>query len=103
MKNILSFKLFENEYLKGINPFKKDIKYPSGLKFANKEEAKKSVSRLKGMLENEEIELKDAIIASYIMGQRAEQYKFPRPAIKEAMQVWKTFLWELKKKEDLGS
>jgi hypothetical protein len=94
VKNILSFKLFENEYLKGINPFKKDIKYPSGLKFANKEEAQKSVSRLKGMLENEEIELK---------GQRAEQYKFPRPAIKEAMQVWKTFLWELKKKEDLGS
>ena len=103
MKNILSYQLFENEYLKGINPFKKDLKYPSGLKFVNKEEAQKSVSRLKEMLQNEDIELQDAIVASYIMAQRAEQYKFPKQSIKEATQVWKNFLSELKKKEGLGS
>jgi hypothetical protein len=55
------------------------------------------------MINKNEIEVKDAIIASYIMSQRAEFHKFPKPGIKEGMQVWKNFLSELKKKDSLSS
>jgi hypothetical protein len=103
VKNILSYKLFESSYLNDLNPYEKKSKYPSGLRFVNKEEALKSVKRLQEMLDKNEIEVKDAIIASHIMSQRAEFHKFPKPGIKEGMQVWKNFLSELKKKEELSS
>lgn len=103
MKNILSYKLFEDVYLNDINPFDRKSKYPTGLRFVNKDEALKSVRRLQEMIDKNEIEVKDAIIASYIMSQRAEFHKFPKDGIKEGMQVWKNFLSELKKKETLSS
>lgn len=103
MKNILPYKLFEQVYLNDINPFKKESKYPKGLRFLNKEEALRSVGGLQDMLNKKEIEVKDAIIAAYIMSQRAEFHKFQNPGIKEGMYVWKNFLAELKKKEEIKS
>jgi hypothetical protein len=103
VKNILTYKLFEQVYLNDLNPFDRVSKYPKGLRFVNKDEALKSVRRLQEMINKNEIEVKDAIIASYIMSQRAEFHKFPKPGIKEGMQVWKNFLSELKKKDSLSS
>jgi len=51
------------------------------------------------MLDKKEIELKDAIIAAYIMSHRAEFHKFPKSGIKEGLVVWKDFLSQLKKRE----
>lgn len=99
MKNILPFKLFEQVYLNDINPFAKGNKHPKGLRFVNRDEALRSVRRLQDMIEKKEIEVKDAIIAAYIMSQRAEFHKFPKSGIKDGLQVWKNFLEELKKKE----
>lgn len=99
MKKILTFKLFEQVYLNDIKPFSNDSKYPRGLRFSNREEALKSVRRLQEMLDKKEIELKDAIIASYIMSHRAEFHKFPKAGIKEGLVVWKDFLSQLKKRE----
>lgn len=101
MKNLLPYKLFEQVYLNDLNPFSKESKYPKGLRFVNKQEALNSVRRLQNMLDKGEIETKDAIIASYIMSQRAEFHKFTNPGIKEGMGVWKNFLSELKKKENV--
>lgn len=103
MKNLLPYKLFEQVYLNDLNPFSKESKYPKGLRFINKQEALTSVRRLQDMLDKGEIEAKDAIIASYIMSQRAEFHKFPKSGIKEGMAVWKNFLTELKKKENISS
>ena len=103
MKNLLPYKLFEQVYLNDINPFSKDSKYPRGLRFVNKQEALNSIRRIQNMLDKKEIEIKDAIIASYIMSQRAEFHKFPSSGIKEGMSVWKNFLSELKKKENISS
>ncbi len=103
MKNLLPYKLFEQVYLNDINPFSKDSKYPRGLRFVNKQEALNSIRRIQNMLDKKEIEIKDAIIASYIMSQRAEFHKFTSPGIKEGMSVWKNFLTELKKKENISS
>ena len=99
MEKILSFKLFEQVYLNNIKPFDKENKYPKGLRFANKEEALKSIRRLQEMLDKKEIELKDAIIASYIISQRAESNPYKKDSIKEGGIVWKNYLAELKKKE----
>ena len=62
MKNILTYKLFEQVYLNDLNPFDRVSKYPKGLRFVNKDEALKSVRRLQEMLNKNEIEVKDAII-----------------------------------------
>jgi hypothetical protein len=100
MKNILTFKLFEAVYLSDINPFDRtDKKYPGGLRFVNREEALRSVRRIQEMLDKKELELKDAIIASFIMSERAKNHKFPKPGIKEGGDVWSSFLENLKKKE----
>ena len=101
MKNILSRKLFEQVYLNNIKPFSKDNKYPKGLRFVNKEEALKSIRRLQEMLDKKEIELKDAIIAAYIISQRAELYPLKKEGIKEGGLIWKNYLLELKKKEKI--
>ena len=86
MKKILTFKLFEAVYL-------------SDIRFVNREEALRSVRRIQEMLDKKELELKDAIIASFIMSERAKNHKFPRPGIKEGGDVWGAFLENLKKKE----
>jgi hypothetical protein len=67
VKKILTFKLFEQIYLNDIKPFDSGQSYPKGLRFANRDEALKSIRRLQEMLDKKEIELKDAIIASYII------------------------------------
>jgi hypothetical protein len=103
VKNLLPYKLFEQIYLNDVNPFSKESKHPRGLRFVNKQEALNSIRRIQSMLDKKEIEIKDAIIASYIMSQRAEFHKFPSPGIKEGMSVWKNFLSELKKKENISS
>lgn len=100
MKKILTFKLFEDVYLNDINPFGKDKKYATGLRFSNREEALKSVRRVQEMLDKREIELKDAIIASYIMSKRAELHKSKKSSIKEGGLVWADYLNQLKKKEE---
>lgn len=101
MKKILSFKLFEQVYLNSIKPFSSENNYPKGLRFANREEALKSVRRLQEMLNKKEIELKDAIIASYIMSQRAKIHKSPKSGIKEGGSVWQNYLEQLKLKEKI--
>lgn len=99
MKNILTFKLFEQVYLDDINPFSKESSHPRGLKFVNRDEALKSIRLLQDMLNRKEIELKDAIIAAYIISHRAEHHKYQKPGIKDAFIVWKNFLEELRKRE----
>lgn len=101
MKKILSFKLFEDVYLKDINPFDGERKYTPGLRFANRDEAIKSIKKIQEMLDRKEIELKDAIIASYIMSKRAELHKSQKSGIKEGGLVWKDYLEQLKKKESI--
>ena len=99
MKKILSFRFFEAVYLNNIKPFDKDNKHPKGLRFVNKEEALKSIRTLQGMIDEKEIELKDAIIAAYIISQRAELHHTQNTGIKEGGGAWKNYLEELKKKE----
>lgn len=99
MKNILTFKLFEQVYLNNIKPFSKDNKHPKGLRFVNRDEALRSVKRLQEMLDKKEIELRDAIIAAYILSKRAESHPSKKPALREGYLVWKNFLDLLKKKE----
>jgi hypothetical protein len=101
MKKILTFRLFEQVYLNSINPFSKEKTTARGLRFINKEEALKSVRKLQEMLDNKEIELKDAIIASYVMSKRAEQHKSSKYSIKEGGSVWKDYLEQLKKLEKI--
>jgi hypothetical protein len=101
MKKILTFRLFEQAYLNNVNPFSKEKTPARGLRFINKEEALKSVRKLQEMLDNKEIELKDAIIASYVMSKRAEQHKSSKSSIKEGGSVWKDYLEQLKKLEKI--
>jgi hypothetical protein len=101
VKKILTFKLFEQTYLDSVNPFSKEKKYARGLRFANKAEAVNSVKRVQEMLDNNEIELEDAVIAAYIMSKRAESHKYPSASIKEGGLVWEEYLKQLKKKEDI--
>ena len=101
MKKILTFKLFEQIYLNDIKPFDSGQSYPKGLRFANRDEALKSIRRLQEMLDKKEIELKDAIIASYIMSQRAKLHKSTKPGIKEGGSIWENYLAQLKQKEKL--
>ena len=53
------------------------------------------------MLDKKEIELKDAIIASYIMSQRAKLHKSAKPGIKEGGLIWENYLIQLRQKEKL--
>ena len=53
------------------------------------------------MLDKKEIELKDAIIASYIMSQRSKLHKSAKPGIKEGGLIWENYLAQLKQKEKL--
>lgn len=101
MKKILTFKLFEKTYLDATNPFSKENKYSRGLRFANKQEAINSVRRVQQMLDNKEIELKDAVIAAYIMSKRAELHKYQTASIKEGGLIWDDYLKQLKKKEKI--
>jgi hypothetical protein len=54
------------------------------------------------MLSKGQIKTKDAIIACYIMSQRAESHKFQTKEIKEGGQIWKNLLTELKNREELS-
>jgi len=101
VKKILTFKLFEQVYLNDIKPFDSGQSYPKGLRFANRDEALKSIRRLQEMLDKKEIELKDAIIASYIMSQRAKLHKSTKPGIKEGGSIWENYLIQLRQKEKL--
>jgi hypothetical protein len=101
VKKILTFKLFEQVYLNDIKPFDSGQSYPKGLRFANRDEALKSIRRLQEMLDKKEIELKDAIIASYIMSQRAKLHKSSKPGIKEGGSIWENYLIQLRQKEKL--
>ena len=101
MKKILTFKLFEDVYLNDINPFGKEKNYARGLRFANRDEAIKSVRRVQEMIDKKEIQVKDAIIAAYIMSKRAELHQSKKSAIKEGGLVWKDYLEQLKKKESI--
>lgn len=101
MKKILTFKLFEQVYLNDIKPFDSVQSYPKGLRFANRDEALKSIRRLQEMLDKKEIELKDAIITSYIMAQRAKLHKSAKQGIKEGGSIWENYLAQLKQKERL--
>ena len=101
MKKILTFKLFEQVYLNDIKPFDSDQSYPKGLRFANRDEALKSIRRLQEMLDKKEIELKDAIIASYIMSQRSKLHKSAKSGIKEGGLIWENYLAQLRQKEKL--
>lgn len=101
MKKILSFKLFEKVYLEEINPFSKEKKYVTGLRFSNKEEAIKSVRMVQEMLDQKKIELADAIIASYIMSKRSENHKYQNQGIREGGLIWKEYLLNLRKKESI--
>jgi hypothetical protein len=98
VKKILTFKLFEDVYLNDINPFGKEKNYARGLRFANRDEAIKSVRRVQEMIDKKEIQVKDAIIAAYIMSKRAELHQSKKSAIKEGGLVWKDYLEQLKKK-----
>jgi hypothetical protein len=100
VKKILTFKLFEQVYLNDINPFSKEKNYSRGLRFSNRDEALKSIKKVQEMLDKKEIELKDAIIASYIMSKRAELHRSKKSSIKEGGLVWKDYLDQLKKKEE---
>lgn len=100
MKKILTFKLFEEVYLNDINPFGKEKTYSKGLRFANRDEALRSIRRVQEMIDKNEIEIKDAIIAAYIMSKRAELHKSKKSAIKEGGLVWKEYLDQLKKKSE---
>ncbi len=100
MKKILTFKLFEQVYLNDINPFSKEKKYARGLRFSNRDEALKSIRKIQEMLDKKEIELKDAIIASYIMSKRAELHKSKKSSIKEGGLVWGDYLNQLKRMEE---
>jgi hypothetical protein len=99
VKKILTFKLFEQVYLNDIKPFDSSKSYPRGLRFANRDEALKSIRRLQEMIDKKEIELKDAIIASYIMSQRAKLHQSAKPGIKEGGSIWENYLAQLKQKE----
>jgi hypothetical protein len=101
VKNILNFKLFEQVYLNDINPFSKEKKHVRGLRFVNKEEALRSVRRMQEMIDKKQIEIKDAIIASFIMSERSKNHKFINPGIKEGGIVWENFLNNLRKKQEL--
>ena len=101
MKKILTFKLFEQVYLNDVKPFDSNQSYPKGLRFANRDEALKSIRRLQEMLDKKEIELKDAIIAASIMSQRAKLHKIAKPGIKEGGSIWENYLAQLKQKEKL--
>ena len=102
MKKILSFKLFEQVYLNDVKPFDSLQSYPKGLRFSNREEALKSVRKLQEMLDKKEIELKDAIIAAYIMSQRAQLHRSAKSSIKDGGLVWKSYLDQLKQKESMS-
>jgi hypothetical protein len=101
VKKILTFKLFEQTYLNAVNPFSKEKKYSMGLRFANKQEAINSVKRVQQMLDNKEIELKDAVIAAYIMSKRAELHKYQTASIKDGGLVWEEYLKQLKRKDEI--
>ncbi len=72
-----------------------------GLRFANKQEAINSVKRVQQMLDNKEIELKDAVIAAYIMSKRAELHKYQTASIKDGGLVWEEYLKQLKRKDEI--
>ena len=54
------------------------------------------------MLDKKEIELKDAIIAAYIMSQRAQLHRSAKSSIKDGGLVWKSYLDQLKQKESMS-
>ena len=51
------------------------------------------------MIDRKEIEIKDAIIAAFIISQRAKYNKFQKPGIKDGFLVWDNFLTLLKTKD----
>ena len=68
-----------------------------GLKFKNKDEAKRSVRRLKSLYRNKKITFAHMRQIGTTMEQRAKYHAHPNKNIKEGMKIWKSFNRSFKK------
>ena len=69
-----------------------------GLGFKDKETADKSVKKLKGLLDEDEIDINHAKQICVTMEQRSKHHPHRNDAMKEAEQVWRDYLEELKER-----
>ena len=69
-----------------------------GLGFKDKETAEKSVKKLKGLLDEDEIDINHAKQICVTMEQRSKHHPHRNDAMKEAEQVWRDYLEELKER-----
>ncbi len=69
-----------------------------GLKFKNKEEAKRSIKRLKSLYRSKKITYAHMRQIGTTMEQRAKYHAHPNKNIKEGMKVWKSFNRSFKRK-----
>ena len=69
-----------------------------GLKFKNKEEAKKSIKRLRSLRRSNKISFAHMRQIGNTMEQRAKYHAHPNKNIKEGMKVWRSFNRSFKKK-----
>jgi hypothetical protein len=68
-----------------------------GLKFKDKEAAEASVNKLKNLLKKGETSRQHAMQAAVSMEQRAKHHAKPTKDMKEAAEVWRAYVEELKK------
>lgn len=68
-----------------------------GLRFINKEEAEKSVEKIKKLYRTGKVTFAHAKQAGMAMEQRSRFHAHPTPGIKQANKVWKKFLQTFKK------
>jgi hypothetical protein len=68
-----------------------------GLKFKNKDEAKRSIRRLKSLFRNKKITYAHMRQIGTTMEQRAKYHAHPNKNIKEGMKIWKSFNRSFKK------
>jgi hypothetical protein len=69
-----------------------------GLKFKNKQEAKKSIKRLRSLYKRKKISFAHMRQIGTTMEQRAKYHAHPNKNIKEGMKVWRSFNRSFKKK-----
>jgi hypothetical protein len=69
-----------------------------GLKFKNKQEAKKSIKRLRSLYKNKKISFGHMRQIGTTMEQRAKYFYHSNKNIKEGMKVWRSFNRSFKKK-----
>ena len=69
-----------------------------GLKFKNKQEAKKSIKRLRSLYKNKKITFAHLRQIGTTMEQRAKYHAHPNKNIKEGMKVWRSFNRSFKKR-----